>query len=260
MIKLSLIIHPEFEKLKNKLSELLLEFQELTLHICPNIEREYLLNFGLLEHELYKKDVELSILKRKLRLLYIQINSQEEVNLVLIDEALKKEFIEYEKNIKIQMDELDELMDDKYFHRLSKRNAKKLKDMYKECVFKLHPDLHPNQSDYRKKLFIQITEAYQNGNLDALESLCYFIPNRENDDEMDIDSEIERLHELIEYNEQEIRNIKERYPYNKKDLINGECRRSNYILMLKNLITQFDDDISCYKDRITDLYGKYSKN
>ena len=41
-----------------------------------------------------KRDVELSILKRKLGLLYIQINSQDEVNLDLIDEALKEEFLE----------------------------------------------------------------------------------------------------------------------------------------------------------------------
>lgn len=52
-----------------------------------------------------KRDVELSILKRKLGLLYIQINSQDEVNLDLIDEALKEEFLEYEHNIKLQMEE-----------------------------------------------------------------------------------------------------------------------------------------------------------
>ena len=30
--------------------------------------------------------------------------------------------------------------------------------------------------------------------------------------------------------------------------------------MLKNLIIQFDEDILSYKNRISDLYGKYSKN
>ena len=95
--------------------------------------------------------VEVSILYSKLGLLYIQINSQDEVNLDLIDEALKEEFLEYEHNIKLQMEELDELIGDKKFHKLSKKNAKRLKSLYKECVLKLHPDLHPDQSDYRKK-------------------------------------------------------------------------------------------------------------
>ena len=260
MIKLSLIIHPEFEKLKNKLSDLIFEYQELTLHICPNIEREYLLNFGLLEHDLYKRDVELSILKRKLSLLYIQINSQDEVNLDLIDESLKEEFLEYEHNIKLQMEELDELIGDKKFHKLSKKNAKRLKSLYKECVLKLHPDLHPDQSDYRKKLFIQITEAFQMGNLDALESLYYFIPNKNIGPELDLKSEVERLNELIVYNEIEIAKVKKRYPYNKKDMLSGECNINRYKLMLKNLIIQFDEDILSYKNRISDLYGKYSKN
>lgn len=97
-----------------------------------------------------KRDVELSILKRKLGLLYIQINSQDEVNLDLIDEALKEEFLEYEHNIKLQMEELDELIGDKKFHKLSKKNAKRLKSLYKECVLKLHPDLHPDQSIIEK--------------------------------------------------------------------------------------------------------------
>ena len=158
------------------------------------------------------------------------------------------------------MEELDELIGDKKFHKLSKKNAKRLKSLYKECVLKLHPDLHPDQSDYRKKLFIQITEAFQMGNLDALESLYYFIPNKNIGPELDLKSEVERLNELIVYNEIEIAKVKKRYLYNKKDMLSGECNINRYKLILKNLIIQFDEDILSYKNRISDLYGKYSKN
>lgn len=47
---MSIIISPEFKKLKNELSDLILIHHELLLQICPNIEREYLLNFGSLEY------------------------------------------------------------------------------------------------------------------------------------------------------------------------------------------------------------------
>ena len=66
--------------------------------------------------------------------------------------------------------------------------------------------------------------------------------------------------ELIVYNEIEIAKVKKRYLYNKKDMLSGECNINRYKLMLKNLIIQFDEDILSYKNRISDLYGKYSKN
>lgn len=76
---MSITLHPEFEKLKNKLSDLILTYNELTLRICPNLEIKYLQNFGILEYELYKKDINLSILKRKLKLIQIQINNEEQI-------------------------------------------------------------------------------------------------------------------------------------------------------------------------------------
>ena len=66
---MNMIIHPNLEKLKNKLSNLIIEYEELKFKICPNMEIEYLSRFGFLEFELYKKDVELSKLKRKFQLI-----------------------------------------------------------------------------------------------------------------------------------------------------------------------------------------------
>lgn len=97
---MSIIIHPEFEKLKNRLSDLIIEYDELVFKICPNIEAEYLLNFGFLEYDLYKKDVELSKIKRKFQLMRIQVNNQETIDIDFINEVLDEEFIEYGKKIK----------------------------------------------------------------------------------------------------------------------------------------------------------------
>lgn len=55
--------------------------------------------------------------------------------------------------------------------------------------------MNPNLPDREKDLFVQITEAFKNDNLNALESLYYFVPNRK----AEFESEIERLQKLIEY-------------------------------------------------------------
>lgn len=247
-VKMSIIIHPEFVKLKNRLSILIFEYHELIYHICPNIEREYLTHFGLLEYELYKKDIELSILKRKIQLIQIQINNEESIDLEVIDEILKEEFSEYERNIKKQMDELNEVMENRR-RALSEEDSKRLKLLYKECVFKLHPDLNENLSDGEKELFVQITEAFKNGDLDMLESLCYLIP----DGSMESISEMDRLEELIIQKELEIIEIKADYPYNKKDLLLDEEKKQEYLNELKILIKQFDEQIRKYNNRIIKL-------
>ena len=49
--------------LKEKLAELIFEYDKLRFHICPKIEDMYLLSFGFLECEAYNLDIELEMIK-----------------------------------------------------------------------------------------------------------------------------------------------------------------------------------------------------
>lgn len=252
---MSIIIHPEFEKLKNRLSDLIIEYDELVFKICPNIEAEYLLNFGFLEYDLYKKDVELSKIKRKFQLMRIQVNNQETIDIDFINEVLDEEFIEYEKKLKKQMDELDNLSNISMVKTLSKDDSKKLKSIYKKCVLKLHPDLNKNLSDHEKDLFLLVTESFKNEDLNTLESLYYSIENEVTDHDFD---EI-KLTDLIDDLESKIKKIKDSFPYNKKELVEDSAMSKKYKEDLKKLLEQFEKEIRKYNDKIIDLNVQYSK-
>ena len=211
---MSIIIHPQYQQLKNKLSELIFEYNDLKFHICPLIEIKYVKNFGELEYELYKKDVEISKLKRKLNLIQIEINNGNKIDMEKIDQQLEEEFLDYELNLIEQMSEIEKVKNNQDLF-LSDEDSKKLKSLYKKCVLALHPDLNGDLSDNQLKLFTQITESFKNGDLKSLESLYTFVPAVEVDGQSDLD----RLNELIEYNEEKIKEIKENYPYNKLDLL-----------------------------------------
>ena len=86
---MSLIVHPEVTKLKEKLSQLILEYDNLIDHICPEIERIYVLAFGRYEYELYKIELEIDRLKRKLQLIQIEINNENEIDLDKIEKMVK---------------------------------------------------------------------------------------------------------------------------------------------------------------------------
>lgn len=167
---MSIIVHPEYENLKNKLAQLVFEYNELKYRICPALEDRYVRKFGILEWELYKKDVELSKIKRKLQLIQIRINNEESINIDEINRQLDEEFLAYEKNISKQMEELETLLNS-YYEKLSEEEVKSLKSIYKKCIFALHPDLNDEMSPEQLELFTQINDAFKKGDLKTLESL-----------------------------------------------------------------------------------------
>lgn len=61
------------------------------------------------------------MLKRKLQLIQIQINNEEEIDIKLIDEIVEEEFSKYKENIKKHMDELNRAIEEQYVRFLSKR-------------------------------------------------------------------------------------------------------------------------------------------
>lgn len=242
---MSIIVHPEYENLKNRLSELIFEYNELKLQICPNLENMYVKQFGLLEYNLYKKDVELSKLKRKLQLMQIKINNEEKIDMSQINRQVKEEFSEYEKNIDKQMEELDEKINSTQEH-LSEQDSKRIKSIYKKCIFALHPDLNDEMDENNLNLFTSINEAFKNGDLKTLESLSHLIP----DGQLENVSDFDKLKELIKFNENKIKEIKEDYPYNKKDLLSDPIKAGLYKNELKQLDEQYDEEIQKYQDKI----------
>lgn len=245
---MSIIVHPEYENLKNKLAQLVFEYNELKYRICPALEDRYVRKFGILEWELYKKDVELSKIKRKLQLIQIKINNEESINIDEINRQLDEEFLAYEKNISKQMEELETLLNS-YYEKLSEEEVKSLKSIYKKCIFALHPDLNDEMSPEQLELFTQINDAFKKGDLKTLESLYLLIP----EGQAETISDLDKLKELIKYNEDKIREIKENYPYNKFELLKDVFKSESYKIELKDLIDQFDDEIKSYQEKISGL-------
>ena len=59
----------EIKELKEQLAQLIFEYDDLESHVCPEIEISYILEFGMDEYELYKIELEIEKLERKLLLI-----------------------------------------------------------------------------------------------------------------------------------------------------------------------------------------------
>ena len=189
---MSIIVHPEVQKLKDRLAELIYEHENLISHLCPLIERRYVLEFGIYEYELYLLEFDISKLKRKLQLMRMEINHENKIDLEKIDNILSEEFEEYEQQLKAQIEEINYLKSTE-IKQLSDEDSRKLKKIYRILIKKLHPDLNPNQRFYEKNMFLRATKAFQNGDLSDLEALLALT----DDGEIEEESEIDDLKRLI---------------------------------------------------------------
>ena len=212
--------------LKEKLAELIFEYDKLRFHICPKIEDMYLLSFGFLECEAYNLDIELEMIKR-----YIELFNQGE-DLSKIDEMLDNEFEESVGMLEKYMGELDLAIERKDTHfELSEDDLDSLNSLYLDLIYKLHPSFNPVQSIYEKDLFEEIVEAFETYDLTSMRSLAILIPEGKTifeDDDVFIKS--------ISQINQEIYNIKNSYPYNKKKILDDEKLFKDYKIQLLDVV------------------------
>lgn len=249
---MTLIIHPKVNELKERLTELIYEYEYLNTQVCPNIEREYVLKFGIYEYKLYELELDIKKLKRTIQLIKRQINHQNDIVLSEIEKKVDGEFEEYERQIQAQLEDIKHL-ESTEFEELSDEDAKKLKQTYRTLIKKLHPDLNPNQSLYNKMLFIRAVNLFKNANVKDLEALLLLVDDEAHHSD---ESEIEKLEKSIKNFEDKIAKIKQDYPYNKLELLENEEKGKEYMDMLLDLIKQRKEEI----EKLNNIKDKLIEN
>ena len=245
---MEIIIHPEVNKLKEKLSQLIFEYDSLISHACPEIERNYVLEFGIYEYKLYKFELEINKLKRKIQLIQIEINHENAIDLSKIEKILDNEFEEYEKQIQAQIDEI-KYLEENPLEELSESNAKELKQLYHMLIKKLHPDLNPDQTIYEQNLFLRAVYCFENGDLKGLKSVAAILPEGSSEEVWEIDE----MKKMIENYENKINKVKNEYPYNKKELLENKDSGEEYKGMLIELISDRKEEIKNLENEINEL-------
>ncbi len=263
----NMIIHPEYEelmnevlKLKNDLSLLLTERDELKYHICKNIETEYMLTLGALEYTAYELRCDIMRIKREIELIQAKINRQEVIVLMQIEFILDSEFKEYTDNLNHRMDEINEALKREQSDTLSDDDVIELKKLYRQLVKKLHPDLNPNYTQQQKELFLNTVKAYENGNLEVLRTISMLV--EETSDEYKFEDGIEELRikknkykEIITALNNEINTIKSSFPYNQKDFLQNKRLVNERIDELQELIEQYREVYKQYEKKLKEMLG-----
>jgi len=268
-----LIIHPEYLNLKNTLEEIktiitekIAKKDHLIFHVCKDIETAYMLKIGHLEFKIFEINLNIRKIKKEILLIQKQINLQKKVDLNFIKNQIELEFEKYILELEEKGAKLNLALKRTELRKLSKEESKEIKKVYKQLIFKLHPDLNENITEKEQDLLFQVMDAYEAGNLEKLKVLKVLtsdIPDivDSGEDTFDkLEEEIKILKINSELIDKEIEEIKNSYPYNKKDLIDDEEKLEKNKEILESELADYIQKHNNYKKKLDDLLKTLDSN
>ena len=253
----TLAVTPENEELNRQLSQLAVEFLDLFTRHKEMVEDEsviltslYLEKLGCFQLELLRKKTEAARLKMKMNLIQAAINRDENPDLHAIEHSIQKKFQDYYAEIEAQAAALDQAKE-VLSHLVSEEDTLKLKELFRVLCKRLHPDLHPDQTENEKELFLKVKSAYDLQKIAELQYILLYLDEYKKEKILPISGDekrkqIEHLVSNIKSLTSKIAQLHQTFPFNVKELIFDE----KYIMQkqgeLRSDIEKFEQERDRY--------------
>jgi len=177
----SLISHPEIQRiteendlLREELTKLLTEAEDLVNTIKPNLLALYQTKIGVWELRLLQAKFRVARLRRQIELAQASINRGERPNIAVIECTIETEFLSWLSKLEETAQRIREA-EDRLKHLLSPAEDRELKRLYYAIVKRLHPDVNPGTSSDNQRLWLRAQSAYENGDLAELRALSLLV-------------------------------------------------------------------------------------
>ena len=204
--------------LKQELGKVIFERDEMLNTVKPNLEAEYQKKIGYKELERMETEITARRYKRQIELIREAVNRQESIEENRIEKQLDDEFQEWYKKIKEQYQKVKEA-EDRLNSLMSDDQNEDFKKLYRQLVFKLHPDLNPNQTKDEENLWHRIQLTYKSGDLEEMRSLMIILETQDSSVELPSSKDIleKRQTKLAKQIQKIINNmseLKQGFPFN----------------------------------------------
>ncbi len=284
----------EIQALREILASLVFERDHLIHVTCKEIESDYMRELGTIEAEIYHAECEVRYLQRKLEMMQASVNRREAVKTESIDQDLRAQYEEYQT---IYEEFVRRIMEAAEFQSRRKKNSKSttkadnsedtaklgqpkeapadfkevtdsdekvLKKLYRQIVKAMHPDLHPNQDESTKELFKRAVLAYKEGDLKTLNEIASTLSSAMSSSAEDkielLVQEKARILTMIRTIRAEIRIVKTRFPYTKKEILDDPEKLAVEKEKLNSRLSQVQQAANIYKTRIAEMEEKYGRS
>lgn len=209
-----------FEELLDLLPKAEEEREHLVGHTLPMLNARYLQLVGSAHLALLQLRLEAFELKRKSEMIRSYVNRGEEVLIEVIDTLLQAEMKAEREKIEAEAKRIQAAQAFFGVPVLSDKDGAELKQLYYELARMLHPDMNPEQSAERLELWLQVSEAYRNGDLERLRVLQILAVENSSPTDTShatsleaLKSKVERLQAALDRTLENIALIKDAFPY-----------------------------------------------
>ena len=222
----------EYERLQLEYAALVAERDELENSEGPRLTALYMEAVGQLQYEVLVLRYEIALLKQKRDLLQAYKNRGEKADLNYVDEQVEATAKTYNENTQREEEKIKQakayIEEQKEEEKKNQENEKReLRDLYRKLVHRLHPDLHPEQTEWEKELFLKVQDAYEKGDLEKLRELAQQLEagmpadavNNETTEEWE--ERVNQLKEEIAKIREEIEKILQEFPFTYRERLNN---------------------------------------
>lgn len=253
-----IVEYPDIERehasrLREELAASVGERDELLYVICPNIETAYMLAVGSLEYRTFELRCNMLRLRRKAELIQAMINRQEPIDEARIEAILNGEFAEYQTQLAARLGAMNAALERSRLDRLSDDESAELKKLYRAIVKAIHPDLHPDFTSETLRLFENAVSAYAAGDLAAMRMIAELVAGGLSLDGPIGADVIDRLSAMIAAVRRDIDDIKSRYPYTMKIVVEDPARTEELRAELERESARLTEMIARYEHRIAEM-------
>lgn len=245
--------------LKIALAKAIEKREFLNCTVKPSIESEFQLKIGVFQIESMQLELESRRLKAVISRIQADINHNKKPDIKKIEKDLNKEFKNWYKEIEAEAEKIEKAKD-RINNQLSDAESEEFKKLFRECVKKLHPDINPDLGDEKKKLWLQVIQAYKCGDLGELRILSVMLES-ENENETtssnmdDLQSQLISLQAHLEKVENDIEVIQKGHPFDLEKQLNDKNWVRTKQAEIKESIEQWKQVIPTYVDIIETLLG-----
>ena len=218
-------LHMQYDLLKKEFTELFALKNDMLTQEEQVLTALYLTTIGQKEHQKYCLTVEIKMMTQRISLFQAYFNRNEYPDIPAIEKKMDIQFAEFHQKI---ADEAKSIALAKAFLNegfLSEGDVKKIKDVYRQIVKRLHPDINPNVTEAEKDLFVKAQAAYDLCDLITLNSILLSLDNLTSNPEVapvDLKEQVDLLETHVSKLKILIGNLEKQFPFTFREKLADE--------------------------------------
>lgn len=256
----------KYERLQLEYAALVAERDELVNSEGPRLTALYMEAVGQLQYEELVLQYEIALLKQKRDLLQAYKNRGEKADLNYVNEQVEATAKTYNENIQREEEKIKQakayIEEQKEEEKKNQEDEKReLRDLYRKLVHRLHPDLHPEQTEWEKELFLKVQDAYEKGDLERLRDLSQQLEAGmpadvvDNETTEEWEERVNQLKEEITKIREEIARILQEFPFTYRERLNNP----EWISQTQNMLRQEIAELKKEKTRLEKIVSIMEK-